>query len=262
MHHAAVPWECRALTSVSDERQIARKAAFVQSFAKGLMVIRTFSANVPKQTLSEVAARTGLTRAGARRILLTLEELGYVSVDGRHFRLTAKVLDLAAAFVTSTPGWGRADVILRSLLDADHLSATLNTLDGTDLVVVSRAPGLVQRPARHDIGTRLPAARTASGLVLAGVYPERLSSEYRAALSQASDPPVVAALQQARADGYVRWSDGIMSGITAFAVAVPIKREEPWAISLVGVTSMLPPVGADGVLVQRLRHAAEALAAS
>jgi IclR family transcriptional regulator, pca regulon regulatory protein len=260
MRHAVVPWERLHLISVSDERQIARKAAFVQSFAKGLMVIRTFSGQSPHQTLSEVAASTGLTRAGARRILLTLEELGYVAVDGRHFRLTAKVLDLSAAFVAATPGWSRADIVLRSLLLADHMSATLNTLDGADLVVVSRAPGLVRRPARHDVGTRLPAVRTASGLVLAGVFPERLSREYRAALAQATDPPVLTALQQARTLGYVRWSDGIMPGITAFAVPVPAKREEPWAISLVGVTAELPTVGDDAEIIKRLRAAATELA--
>ena len=62
--------------------------SYVQSFARGLEVIRSFSAAAPQQTLSEVAARTGLTRAGARRILLTLQTLGYVESDGRLFRLT------------------------------------------------------------------------------------------------------------------------------------------------------------------------------
>lgn len=262
MHDAVVTWEIIPLTPTSDERQIARKAAFVQSFAKGLMVIRTFSAQTSQQTLSEVAARTGLTRAGARRILLTLEELGYVAVDGRHFRLTAKVLDLAAAFVASTPGWARADIVLRSLLDADHYSATLNTLDGTDMVVVSRAPGLVARPARHDVGTRLPAVRTAGGLVMAATFPERIAVELREALNASNDTMVVTALAQARSDGYVRLSDAMMPGITVIAVAVPAKRDEPWAISLAGQTASMPAAGADGALVQRLRHAAQALAAA
>jgi IclR family pca regulon transcriptional regulator len=67
---------------------------YVQSFARGLAVIRSFSAQAPSQSLSEVASRTGLTRAGARRILLTLEGLGYVESQGRQFRLTPKILDL------------------------------------------------------------------------------------------------------------------------------------------------------------------------
>jgi IclR family pca regulon transcriptional regulator len=59
---------------------------YVQSFARGLDVIRSFSAAAPRQTLSDVAGRSGLTRAGARRILLTLQSLGYVRTDGKHLR--------------------------------------------------------------------------------------------------------------------------------------------------------------------------------
>lgn len=226
------------------------------------MVIRTFSAQTSHQTLSEVAARTGLTRAGARRILLTLEELGYVAVDGRHFRLTAKVLDLAAAFLASTPAWSQADAILRALLDADHLSATLNTLDGADLVVVSRVPALIPRPQRHDTGTRLPALRTAAGLVIAGVYPDRLSRELRLAVADVTDPVLVNALAQARTQGFARITDGIYPGLTTVSVPLTVKRDEPWAITVAGVTELMPPAGAEGPLVQRMRKAAEALSAA
>ncbi|WP_348754568.1 helix-turn-helix domain-containing protein, partial [uncultured Aquincola sp.] len=76
---------------------------YVQSFARGLAVIRSFSAEAPSQTLTEVATRTGLTRAGARRILLTLEGLGYVEAQGRQFRLTPKILDLGFAYLSSLP---------------------------------------------------------------------------------------------------------------------------------------------------------------
>ena len=69
----------------------------VQSFARGLEVLRSFGADAPTQTLSEAAERTGLTRAGARRILLTLQGLGYVAQEGRDFRLTPKVLELGFA---------------------------------------------------------------------------------------------------------------------------------------------------------------------
>src|SRR6267143_6862779 len=78
---------------------------YVQSFARGLQVIRSFSAHAPQQTLSEVAQRTGLTRAGARRILLTLEGLGYVQNQGRQFSLTPRILDLGFAYLSSLPLW-------------------------------------------------------------------------------------------------------------------------------------------------------------
>src|SRR6218665_557458 len=85
---------------------------YVQSFARGLSVIRSFSAQAPHQTLTEVANRTGLTRAGARRILLTLEGLGYVESQGRQFRLTAKILDLGFAYLSSLPLWDLAEPVM------------------------------------------------------------------------------------------------------------------------------------------------------
>lgn len=87
----------------------------MQSFARGLEVIRSFSAEQPVQTLSEVAAQTGLTRAGARRILLTLQTLGYVHSDGKHFRLTARILDLGYAYLSSQPIWNLASPLMEAL---------------------------------------------------------------------------------------------------------------------------------------------------
>ena len=74
---------------------------FVQSLERGLAVIRAFGADDPELTLSDVARRTGLTRAAARRFLLTLTDLGYVRTDGKQFALTPRVLDLGYAFLSS-----------------------------------------------------------------------------------------------------------------------------------------------------------------
>ena len=86
--------------------------SYVQSFARGLEVIRTFSAQAPQQTLSQVAERSGLSRAGARRILLTLQTLGYVVSDGKLFRLTARILDLGFAYLSSMPIWNVAEPVM------------------------------------------------------------------------------------------------------------------------------------------------------
>ena len=82
--------------------------SYVQSFARGLSVIRAFGPERSQMTLSEVAAVTGLTRAGARRILLTLEHLGYVTVDDRKFALTPRILELDYAYLSGTPLWNLA----------------------------------------------------------------------------------------------------------------------------------------------------------
>ncbi len=89
--------------------------SYVQSFARGLDVLRSFGAQAPAQTLSECADRVGMTRAGARRILLTLQTLGYVELDGRQFRLTPKVMELGFAYLSSQPWWGHAQPVLEDL---------------------------------------------------------------------------------------------------------------------------------------------------
>ena len=78
-----------------------RSSDFVQSLDRGLAVIRAFSVEKPRLTLSDVARETGLTRAAARRFLLTLQELGYVGSDGRQFFLRPRVLELGFAYLSS-----------------------------------------------------------------------------------------------------------------------------------------------------------------
>lgn len=84
----------------------------MQSFARGLQVIRSFSAQAPQQTLSEVAQHTGLTRAGARRTLLTVESLGYVRCQGCQFSLAPRILDLGFAHLSSLPLWTLAEPVM------------------------------------------------------------------------------------------------------------------------------------------------------
>src|SRR5258706_12539007 len=105
--------------------------SYVQSFARGLAVIRAFNAERPEQTLTEVAAATGLTRAGARRILLTLQTLGYVESEGRLFRLTPKILDLGFAYLTSMPFWNLAGPVMEELSARVHESCSAAVLDRT-----------------------------------------------------------------------------------------------------------------------------------
>ena len=140
--------------------------AYVQSFARGLAVIRAFSAERPSMTLSEVAAAAGLTRAGARRILLTLAQLGYVAADGRQFRLTARILDLGFAYLSSLPFWDLAEPVMEALVDQVHESCSASVLDGTDIVYVLRVPTHKIMTISLGPGSRLPAYCTSMGRVL------------------------------------------------------------------------------------------------
>lgn len=142
--------------------------SYVQSFARGLAVIRSFGADTPRMTLSEVAARAGLTRAGARRILLTLENLGYVKTDEKKFVLTAKILDLGYAYLSTAPFWVPAEPVMEQLVADVHESCSISVLDGTEVVYVTRVPTSKIMAVSLGIGSRLPAYATSMGRVLLG----------------------------------------------------------------------------------------------
>lgn len=145
---------------------------YVQSFARGLEVIRSFSASSRTQTLTEVAARSGLTRAGARRILLTLQSLGYVKRDGRLFNLTPRILDLGFAYLSSMPIWDLAEPVMETLVGEVHESCSAAVLDEADIVYVLRVPTHKIMSISLGVGSRLPAYCTSMGRMLLSSLPE------------------------------------------------------------------------------------------
>ena len=134
----------------------ARRTDFVQSLDRGLAVIRCFSSERPSLTLSEVAERTGLTRAAARRFLLTLQELGYVGSTGRQFSLRPRVLALGYAYLSSFSVAQIAQPHLEDLAEELHESCSVSVLDGDDIVYVARASANRIMTIALTVGTRLP----------------------------------------------------------------------------------------------------------
>src|SRR5438105_3263961 len=156
-----------ATDATTDEKGSPRPGdTYVQSFARGLQVIRSFSWQAPQQTLSEVAQRTGLTRAGARRILLTLESLGYVRTEGRQFSLAPRILDLGFAYLSSLPLWNLAEPVMERLVEEVKESCSAAVLDGPDIVYVLRIPTHKIMSINLGIGSRLPAHCTSMGRTL------------------------------------------------------------------------------------------------
>ena len=149
--------------------------SYVQSFARGLEAIRSFSAQAPRQTLSEVAARSGLSRAGARRILLTLQTLGYVASDGKYFSLTPRILDLGFAYLSSMPIWNLAEPVMEALAQDVKESCSAAVLEGTDIVYVMRVSTHKIMSITLGVGSRLPAYCTSMGRVLLAGLPEEES---------------------------------------------------------------------------------------
>ncbi|MCJ0762090.1 IclR family transcriptional regulator [Variovorax terrae] len=202
--------------------------SYVQSFARGLEVIRSFSAQAPQQTLTEVAARSGLTRAGARRILLTLQALGYVESDGRLFSLTPRILDLGFAYLSSMPIWNLAEPVMESLVQQVRESCSAAVLDGTDIVYVLRVPTHKIMSISLGVGSRLPAYCTSMGRVLLAALPE---SELRERLAASRPAPLtrhtvtdadalLARIAQARRQGWCLVNQELEEGLISMAAPI------------------------------------------
>ena len=202
--------------------------SYVQSFARGLEVIRAFHAQAPRQTLTEVAARTGLTRAGARRILLTLQTLGYVESDGKLFALTPRILDLGFAYLSSMPIWNLAEPVMEALVDEVKESCSAAVLEGTDIVYVLRVPTRKIMSIGLGVGSRLPAYCTSMGRMLLAAQPdERVQERLRASKLEAltrhtlTDPQaVLAKVQQARRQGWCLVNQELEEGLVSIAAPI------------------------------------------
>jgi IclR family pca regulon transcriptional regulator len=144
---------------------------FIEALARGLDVIKAFRPGRPVMTLTEVATATGLARPTARRILLTLTELGYARAEQGGFALTPRVLELGVSYVRSMGLWEVARPHLEQLVARTHESSSIAQLDGSDIVYVARVavPKIVTLSVQ--IGTRFPALQTSLGKVLLAALP-------------------------------------------------------------------------------------------
>nr|WP_119611718.1 IclR family transcriptional regulator C-terminal domain-containing protein [Streptomyces acidiscabies] len=205
---------------------------FIEALARGLEVITAFAPQRPDMSLSEVATATGLARPTARRILLTLEELGYVRSCDRGYSLTPRVLDLGMAYVGSLGLWDVARPHMERLVARTNESCSVAQLDGGDIVYVARVavPKIVTLSVR--IGTRFPALQTSLGKVLlAALEPERLDKALaeptRSGLTPLWRPDAGerdAVLREVRAQGWALADEDLALGIRS--VAVPLRDGE------------------------------------
>lgn len=202
---------------------------FVEALARGLDILASFGADHRCMSLSEVAAAAGLARPTARRLLLTLEELGYVRSGDGTFQLTPKVMNLGMAYVSSLGLWDIARPHMEALVARTGESSSVAQLDGSDIVYVARVsvPKLIA--LRVQIGTHFPAAQTSQGKVLLAALP---ADQVAAALSQPSRsglPPYIGRspdqlreeLTEVRARGWALADEELAPGVRS--VAVPVR---------------------------------------
>jgi IclR family pca regulon transcriptional regulator len=206
----------------------SRSSEYVQTLARGLAVIRAFSAEHANLTLSEVAKETGLTRAAARRFLLTLTELGYVRTDGKHFALTPRVLELGFAYLSSQGIPDVAQPHLERLVAEVRESASVAVLDETDVVYVARVATSRIMRVSINIGTRFPAAATSMGRVLlAGIAPAKLDELLEGLELEALTPHTITdakrlrtELDKVRAQGWAFVDQELEEGLRSLAVPI------------------------------------------
>jgi IclR family pca regulon transcriptional regulator len=139
---------------------------FVQTLDRGLAVLQSFDADHPALSLREAAEAAGLSRPAARRLLLTLETLGYLESDGPTYRLTTRVLELANAYLGSRSVHEIAERHLKSFASDVGESGSLALLDDTEIVLVVRVPVNRMRSYLLGLGERLPAYAMAQGRML------------------------------------------------------------------------------------------------
>jgi IclR family transcriptional regulator, pca regulon regulatory protein len=227
--------------------------SYVQSFARGLEVIRSFDARAPQQTLTEVAERSGLTRAGARRILLTLQALGYVQTDGRLFRLTPRILDLGFAYLSSMPIWNLAEPVMEALVAQVKESCSAAALDATDIVYVMRVPTHKIMSITLGVGSRLPAYCTSLGRVLLADLPDeevvaRLQASERRALTRHTLTDVdtlLARVAQARRQGWCIVNQELEEGL--ISVAVPVTNRAGRTVAALNISGQANRTSAKAV---------------
>lgn len=221
----------------------------MDAFARGLHVIRTFSRDRERQTLSEVAAHAGISRASARRLLHTLVQLNYAQCDGRYFSLKPKILDLGYAYVSSMEFGDLVIDSMHELASRMNSSCSISILEGHDVVYVARTT--VRRLVRRAIpvGSRCPAHVLSMGRVqLAALSDEALDHFLATASIERYTPYTVvdrAELRRAiRGDGEKGWSlvkRELDEGVCA--VGMPIRNKNGDVIA--GLGFGLPPDRAD-----------------
>lgn len=247
-----------------------RGAHHVQSLERGLAVIKAFHAGASELTLSDVARATGLTRAAARRFLLTLADLGYVRTDGKHFSLTARVLELGYAYLSSMTLPEVAQPHLEHLSASVHESSSVSVLEGTDIVYVARVAVSRIMTVSINVGTRFPAYATSMGhVLLAGLTDADLEAYFRVArLDRLTDHTVTAPahlrteLAKVAGQGWAMVDQELEEGLRS--VAAPIRDRTGRVVAAVNLSTHASRTTAESVrkdLVPPLLETARAIEA-
>ena len=216
---------------------------FVLSMARGLKVIEAFEGHTEGQTVADISRSTGLSRAAARRLLITLELLGYVELSGRTYRLTTRVLRLGFSYLSSNSLPTIVQPTLERITEMVHESSSLGVLDGEQIVYIGRSTAKRVMSVGLSVGSRLPAYCTSLGRVLLAALPEAGLAEYLSQLQpKALTPKTITdrqllgeIIRRVRLDGFAITDEELELGLRSIAVPVKTHQNQIVAAMNIGV---------------------------
>src|SRR3954469_24515114 len=226
-----VPQPLEATVDTSARAEFAPHAGnpdFMLSLARGLRVIESFEGHQEGRSILEISQSTTLSRAAIRRILFTLELLGYVERSRQVYRLRTQILRLGFSFLSSSSAVEAAQPVLEGVSEQLHESSSMSMLDGGEIVYVARSAASRILAAGLSVGSRLPAYCTSMGRVLLAALPDQMLEVYLQELKpKAYTPKTITripqlrkAILQVRKDGYAMVDEELESGLRSIAVPV------------------------------------------
>ncbi|OXM72101.1 hypothetical protein CF166_17320 [Amycolatopsis sp. KNN50.9b] len=211
-----------SMTSTTPGESPGHGPHFVQAVGRAFAILRCFGADRPALSAGAAAKLTGLDRATARRLLLTLADLGYVRYDGQVFRLTPRTLDLGYAYLSGLALPEIAHPHLHDLAHKLNETASLTVLDRGDVVYLAVVPGHRHAPPTLTVGARRPAHTTSSGQVLLAALPEDELTRRPGALEDVAGLPKE--IEQVRERGWAMAEHDLEGDLRAIAAPVRHRR--------------------------------------
>jgi IclR family pca regulon transcriptional regulator len=241
---------------------------FSSSLARGLSVIKAFDRQAPMLRIADVAERTGLDRAAARRFLLTLLDLGYVGRSDDLFYLRPSALDIGFSYLASLDVNRVIQPFLNELTAVTRETSSFGILDGLDIRLLARSANNRMMNITIPLGTRVPAHTASIGRVLlAGLSPERfeayLAAQQPDAKAEFSTDGFRDIIDEVRRNGWATIEKS--PGVGFCSIAVPIRDRDGGIIAGVNVVEY-PPRNTPQAMVRKylrlLREAAQQIEAA
>lgn len=220
-----------------------QKRDFAQTLARGLACLEKLAEADAPATCAEVARAMDVSRAAARRILLTLESLGYVKEGRGLYVSTPKVLSLGRGVLRGTNVWSAASSIVIELADQLNEPCSISVLEGLDILFVSRDSTRRIYTSRLGVGDRLPAHCSASGkMLLASLPVAELNNRLEGAVLTKHGPASLtdadalkARLNEARQADFASAIDEMENG--TISIAVPLRERGGRVVAAMSVAS-------------------------